>query len=74
MGGKDGCKGRPLLYLTFCIYQFWSGKLYFYQEKVREKSGNFENSCLWQPWRGIMDIFVIVRVMCFFSGGSGSFS
>ena len=38
---------RQLWYLKFCI---WSRKFNFYFGKVREKSGNFENWCLWQPW------------------------
>ena len=71
MSGKEGCKGRlKAATLSDILYIFGQGNFIF----IREKSGNFENSCLWQPWRGIMDIFVIVRVMCFFSGGSGSFS
>ena len=28
----------------------WLGKFYICQEKVREKSGNFKNLWLWQPW------------------------
>ena len=37
-------------YYIWHFVVIWSGKLYFYQGKVREKSGNFENWCLWQPW------------------------
>ena len=30
----------------------WSGKMKISQGKVREKSGNFDILCEWQPWIG----------------------
>ena len=46
MGGKDGCKGRlEAATISDILYLFGRGNLIF----IREKSGNFENSCLWQP-------------------------
>jgi len=46
MGGKDGCKGRlETATISDILYLFGQGNFIF----IREKSGNFENSCLWQP-------------------------
>jgi len=46
MGGKDGCKGRLEAATTSDILYLFGQRNFIF---VREKSGNFENSCLLQP-------------------------
>ena len=46
MGKRDGYNGR-LEAATVCyiLYSFGQGNFIF----IKEKSGNFEKQCLWQP-------------------------
>ena len=48
MGGKDGCKGRlEAATISNILHLFGQGNFTF----IREKSGDFENLRLWQPWK-----------------------
>ena len=52
MSGKDSCNGRlEAVTISDILYLFGQGNFIFIREKTGkfEKSGNFENSCLWQP-------------------------
>ena len=47
---SDGCKGRLVATsISDILCLFGQGNFTFITKKVREKSGNFEKRCLWQP-------------------------
>jgi len=67
MGGKDGCKGRlEAVTISDILYLFGQGNFIF----IREKSGNFEKWCLWQP--SLKSQFVAVSPSLMYTGDANN--